>query len=97
MNMSKKVKAIRQAEGLTQVKFCQITGIPLSTLKNYEGDHAEPSLNTILQLTSNPLFEKYTLWLMTNKTVPEAGQIAPAIAHSGPEKTTSNHSEKRIG
>lgn len=27
--------------------------------------------------------EKYSLWIMTGKILPEAGQISPAIAHSG--------------
>lgn len=27
--------------------------------------------------------EKYSLWLTTGKIIPEAGQISPAIAHSG--------------
>ncbi|MCV5871669.1 transcriptional regulator, partial [Escherichia coli] len=35
--------------------------------------------------------------LMTDKTAPDAGQIAPALAHIGPESTESNHSAKRIG
>lgn len=83
MNMSKKIRAIRRAEKLTQMKFCELAAIPLSTLKNYEGGHAEPSLNTILQLTQHPQFEKYTLWLMTGKTAPEAGQVAPDLAHDG--------------
>ena len=97
MNISKKIKAIRQAEDLTQVKFCEITGIALSTLKNYEGGHSEPNLNNILQVTSSPRFEKYTLWLMTDKTAPEAGQIAPALSPSGQEDTTSPHSSQKTG
>lgn len=36
-----------------------------------------------MKLTQHPLFEKYTLWLMTDKTAPQAGQIAPALAHIG--------------
>ncbi|WP_265497973.1 hypothetical protein [Providencia rustigianii] len=27
--------------------------------------------------------EKYSLWLTTGKIIPEAGQISPALAHSG--------------
>lgn len=27
--------------------------------------------------------EKYSLWITTGKILPEAGQISPAIAHSG--------------
>lgn len=77
MNITEKIKAIRKAEGLTQATFCEISKIPLSTLKNYEGGHAEPSVSTLLLLTSNPRFKKYALWLTTGETAPEAGQIAP--------------------
>ncbi|PHM51722.1 hypothetical protein [Xenorhabdus sp. KK7.4] len=32
--------------------------------------------------------EKYSAWLVTGKIIPEAGQISPAIAHSGRMTTT---------
>lgn len=97
MNISQKIRAIRQAEGLTQIKFCELLQIPLSTLKNYEGGHSNPALNTVLQITNHPRFEKYTLWLLNDKIAPEAGQIAPALAHCGQEKETSRRSEKKTG
>lgn len=97
MNIAQKLRAIRQSEGLTQAKFSEISGIALGTLKNYEGGHQDPRIQVVLQVTNAPQFQKYTLWLMTDKTAPEAGQIAPALAHSGPESTESNHSAKRIG
>ncbi|BAN98027.1 hypothetical protein E05_32610 [Plautia stali symbiont] len=83
MKMSQKIKAIRKAEGLTQITFCKISGIALSSLKNYEGGHAEPGLQPILQITNTSLFEKYTMWLMTDKVAPSVGQIAPTLAHYG--------------
>ncbi|GLW38731.1 transcriptional regulator [Pectobacterium carotovorum subsp. carotovorum] len=97
MNMGQKIRAIRKAEGLTQAKFCEIIGMALSTLKNYEGGHAEPGLQSIMLLTKCRQFEKYTLWLMTDKTAPEAGQIAPALAHIGPDSSQSDNSEKQTG
>lgn len=97
MNMSEKVKAIRIAEGLTQINFCKITGMALSTLKNYEGGHSEPSLTNMLLITNKPQFQKYTLWLMTDKTSPQSGQIAPGCAHSGPDNAESDQSEKNTG
>jgi len=97
MKMGEKVKAIRAAEKITQINFCEITGIPLSSLKNYEGGHSEPSLTNMLMITSKPRFEKYTLWLMTDKTAPEAGQISPVVAHSGQDETTSSHSGRKTG
>lgn len=97
MHIAQKIRAIRKAEGLTQAKFCEISGLALSTLKNYEGGHAEPGLQVVLKITNTPLFQKYTLWLMTDKTSPQAGQIAPALAHIGQESLESDHSEKKIG
>ncbi|EJD6401147.1 hypothetical protein M0H77_RS13305 [Providencia rettgeri] len=31
----------------------------------------------------HPKLEKYSVWFATGKIIPEAGQISPAIAHSG--------------
>ncbi|MEI7063968.1 helix-turn-helix transcriptional regulator [Dickeya chrysanthemi] len=97
MKISQKLKAIRKAEGLTQAKFCEISGIALGTLKNYEGGHQEPGIQVVLQVTNTRQFEKYTLWLMTDKTAPEAGQIAPALAHIGPDETKSHQSNQNVG
>ncbi|WP_261169072.1 helix-turn-helix domain-containing protein [Serratia ficaria] len=97
MKLGDKLKSIRKAEGLTQAKFCEISGIALGTLKNYEGGHRDPGLQVILQVTNAPKFHKYTLWLMTDKTSPQSGQIAPGCAHSGLENKESDHSEKKIG
>ncbi len=81
MNLAQKLRAIRKAEGLTQSKFCEISGVALGTVKNYEGGHQEPGIQVVMQVTNSKAFEKYTLWLMTDKTAPQAGQIAPAFAH----------------
>lgn len=97
MNLGKKLRAIRKAEGLTQAKFCEISGIALGTVKNYEGGHQDPGITVIMQVTNSKPFEKYTLWLMTDKTAPQAGQIAPALAHIGPESTESDQSGKQTG
>ncbi|EFB1942680.1 helix-turn-helix transcriptional regulator [Escherichia coli] len=97
MKMSQKLRAIRKAEGLTQAKFCELTGLAISTLKNYEGEHREPGIQIVTQIVNTPLFKKYTLWIMTDETAPQAGQIAPAFAHIGQESTESDHSEKQTG
>ncbi|WP_426577999.1 hypothetical protein ACP179_08930 [Xenorhabdus stockiae] len=34
-------------------------------------------------IISQKKVEKYSLWFITGKIAPEAGQISPAIAHSG--------------
>ncbi|HAT2782708.1 TPA: helix-turn-helix transcriptional regulator [Citrobacter koseri] len=97
MKISEKLRAIRKAEGLTQKKFCEISGLALSSLKNYEGGHKEPGIQIVTQIVNTPSFKKYTLWIMTGETAPQAGQIAPALAHIGQESTESDHSEKQTG
>ncbi|HHT7588586.1 TPA: helix-turn-helix domain-containing protein [Klebsiella pneumoniae] len=89
MKLSEKVRAIREAEGLSQSKFCEIIGLPLSTLKKYESGSFEPGGNALVKITTHPIFNKYTLWLMTDKTAPEVGQVEPTIVHTGQNTTES--------
>ncbi len=57
-----------------------LTGLGLSTIRNYETHIKEPGLKVVDKFLSIDLFQKYTLWLMTGQTAPEAGQIAPKSA-----------------
>ncbi|PIF24125.1 helix-turn-helix transcriptional regulator [Candidatus Pantoea floridensis] len=74
---SEKLRLIRIAEGLTQTQLRDLTGLGLSTIRNYETHLKEPGLKVVDKFLSIDLFQKYTLWLMTNRVAPEAGQIAP--------------------
>ncbi|HFF1652781.1 hypothetical protein [Providencia rettgeri] len=38
---------------------------------------------SVENILEHPKLEKYSVWLATGKIIPEAGQISPAIAHSG--------------
>jgi len=73
--------------GLTQQSFSDVIGVALSTVKNYESGQKRAGLSMIDRLLKVDNFQKYTLWLMTGKTSESAGQISPALSHSGPEKT----------
>lgn len=86
-NFGLKLKAIRVAEGLTQREMAVRTGISLGTLKNYEAGADQAGLTCINRVLDIEAFQKYTLWLMIGKTCELAGQIAPALSHSGREKT----------
>ncbi|EDH4585744.1 transcriptional regulator [Salmonella enterica] len=97
MQTFEKLKAIRKAEGLTQTKFSEMSGIALGTVKNYESGQKEPGLSVVLRVTNTDSFKKYTLWLMTDETAPEAGQISPVVAHSGQDETTSSPSGRKTG
>lgn len=72
-----KLKAIRRNEGLTQSQFADMTGISLGVLKNYESKQKKVGLSVIERVIECPTLTKYALWLMTDQTAPESGQIAP--------------------
>lgn len=77
MDMRAKLKALRKKEGLTQVAFCALLGISLSTFKKQETFRTDISSAVLLKITQHPRFQKFTLWLMTDKTCPACGQIGP--------------------
>lgn len=79
MKLSEKIRLIRNAESLSQAKFCEIIGLPISTLKKYEMGKFEPGGDALTKITQHPRFQKYTLWLMADITALESGQIAPAL------------------
>ena len=97
-SIGEKIRAIRDAEGLSRTEFFELTGIPASTQKQYETGRREGvGSDILLKITQHTRFAKYALWLMTDKTAPQAGQIAPALAHIGPESTESDQSGKQTG
>ena len=95
--ISEKLKLIRESERLNRRQFSELTGVIYSTLSGYEAGTKSASLEPIMKIFQHPRFVKYTLWFMTDQVSPEAGQIAPALAHIGPESTESDQSEKQIG
>ncbi|HIH5600171.1 TPA: helix-turn-helix domain-containing protein [Serratia marcescens] len=95
--LSDKVKAIRKSEGISQSEFCDITGISISTVKKYETGLIEPGGVTLMKITSNPRFKKYTMWLMTGDVAPEIGQISPALSPDGRESTFNSQKGQKVG
>jgi len=83
MDIGEKIKKIREAEGFAQFGFCVETDINIGTLRGYESGRRKSIGSTeLLKITQHPRFTKYTLWLMTGQTAPEAGQISPDIEQS---------------
>lgn len=96
--MGKKICVIRDTEGLIRQQLFVLPGIPAGAPKYYETERVESSgSNVLLKIILHPHFAKYTLWLMTDNTAPEAGQIDPAFEHYGLEETTSSHSGHKTG
>ncbi|MBG6243349.1 MAG: XRE family transcriptional regulator [Candidatus Symbiopectobacterium sp. Dall1.0] len=83
IDYAKKLLAIRKAEGMTQQKFAEITGLSLGFIKIYESGHRPARSETIEKVIQTKKFKKYTLWLMTGEVAPLAGQIEPAFSLSG--------------
>lgn len=80
MQLYEKIKAIREAEGLTQPKFAELTGIPKSTVSKIDcGINQKIHAETLLKIAGVECFQKYSLWLLTDQVNPEGGQISPEI------------------
>ena len=96
-SIGKKIREIREAEGLSRGQFAEITGIAEGAQKFYETDRRALGSETLLKITSHPRFEKYTLWLMTDKTNEAAGQISPPLSPNGLDGTSSTLNTKKVG
>ncbi|POZ17018.1 XRE family transcriptional regulator [Lelliottia aquatilis] len=77
IDYAKKLLLIRKAEGLTQAKFAEITNLSVSTIKGYETGQRPARAEVMEKVLRVDEFQKYTLWLIHDKAVPAAGQIAP--------------------
>ena len=98
MTIGKKLRDIREAEGLTREELAELTGIPVPTMKRYEtGRIANIGSETLTKYTQNPRFTKYSLWLMTDQIAPESGQISPALSPDGQSFTTSLQKDPKAG
>ena len=93
IDVSEKLKLIRESERLNRKEFSELTG----SLSSYESRSKNAGVEAIMKVLQHPRFTKYTLWFMTDQVAPEAGQIAPALAHFGQNETTSPHSGQKTG
>nr|WP_325436315.1 helix-turn-helix transcriptional regulator [Pseudomonas nitroreducens] len=77
MELAGKLKAIRAKEGLTQGEICELLDFSLSTWKKYETSLFEMGFAALSKVLQHPRFTKYTLWVMTDTTAPDCGQVSP--------------------
>ncbi|MHA3027484.1 helix-turn-helix transcriptional regulator [Chromohalobacter israelensis] len=75
--LGKKVREIREAEGMGRQAFSDLTGIPKQTLINIENGRSSPSGKLLAQVST--AFSKYTLWLMTDEVNEAGGQVSPEV------------------
>ncbi|EFD0291034.1 XRE family transcriptional regulator [Escherichia coli] len=97
MSYAQKLKSIRAAEGLTQKQLSELTGVSLGMIKNYESEQHPAGVQTVEKVIQVERFEKYTLWLMTGKTAPAAGQVSPPLSPDGQDKIKSRPSDQKTG
>ncbi|QXN83058.1 helix-turn-helix domain-containing protein [Salmonella enterica subsp. diarizonae] len=99
-HIGKKIREIRDSEGLSRAEFAELTGIPAPTQKNYETERRDSVGSDILmKITNHPRFKKYTLWLMSedDEAYSEAEQISPALSPNGQDSTSSRQKRKKAG
>ncbi|ANE57475.1 helix-turn-helix transcriptional regulator [Methylomonas sp. DH-1] len=75
--MKEKIRAIRNAEGMNRTELEAVTNIPAKTWANIENGQQKANEDHLLAITN--AWPKYALWLMTDQTAPEIGQISPEI------------------
>jgi transcriptional regulator with XRE-family HTH domain len=97
IDVSEKLKLMRESERLNRREVSDLTGVPYSSLSSYESRSKNAGVESIMKILQHPRFTKYTMWFMTDQIAPEAGQIAPALAHFGQQTTTSPHSDQKTG
>lgn len=92
-----KIREMRESEGLTRAALAELLDVPYETLKSYETKGVQLTEGVISKITNHPRFEKYTLWLMTGKTAPSAGQVSPPLSPDGQGKIKSSRSSRKAG
>ncbi|EDM2050495.1 XRE family transcriptional regulator [Salmonella enterica subsp. enterica serovar Muenchen] len=87
-SMGEKFRLIRKAEKMTRQDFADAVGLPYGTITNYETKGFQVTEGALMKICKHPRFKKYTYWLSTDETMPEVGQVSPALSLDG-----SEHSE----
>lgn len=77
VSVGQKIRQIREVIGLSRPKFAELLSVPPTTLKNYELGYREVGGAFLVSVASHPQLHQFTLWLLSDKTVPEMGQISP--------------------
>lgn len=97
IDQSEKLKLIRESERLKVKEVADLVGLNYYSYHGYETGKAKMPMEAGMKLFKHPRFRKYRDWFMFDEVNPDAGQIAPALAHSGQDNMQSSHSDKKIG
>lgn len=75
LTLGDKFKLLRKEEGLSQRAFCEIVGIPQTTLAGVEtGKNKGINSELLGKIASNPRFFPYSMWLLVDELSPEQSQ-----------------------
>ncbi|EKS58796.1 phage repressor protein C [Citrobacter freundii ATCC 8090 = MTCC 1658 = NBRC 12681] len=97
ITQGEKLGLIRDSERLSKRQLTDLVGLNYSTYVGYELGRTKMTLESAIKLFGHPRFHKYQEWFMYDRTDPSRGQIAPALAHNGPDEIQSDPSGKQIG
>ncbi|MBD2785670.1 XRE family transcriptional regulator [Xenorhabdus sp. DI] len=70
---------MRESERMSRAEASKEWELKGDALWRYENSKTIPNVDVITKILSHPKFEKYSLWFITGKTIPEVGLIAPAL------------------
>ncbi|WP_390879076.1 helix-turn-helix transcriptional regulator [Marinobacterium arenosum] len=76
-DLSKKIRCLRDSEGLGRKVFAERLGISQRTLESIENKGTDPA-SSILQMLCK-LYPQYTFWLTIGEVKPDIGQIRPPL------------------
>jgi len=97
LSQAEKLALIRESERLTRKQVAELTDINYTTYAGYEAGKVKMSFESGMKLFKVARFRKYRDWFMFDEVDASSGQIAPALAHFGPENETSSHSDQKTG
>lgn len=76
-DLGKKIREIREVQGMSREAFAVTHGLPYGTVMNLEQGRTDPRSSILLKICK--AYPQYALWLTTDQIQPEAGHISPEI------------------
>ncbi|GAB5991285.1 helix-turn-helix transcriptional regulator [Aeromonas enteropelogenes] len=96
-SQGEKLRLIRESERLSRREVADLTGINYASYLGYESDKSKMPFEAGSKLFKVERFRKYRDWFMFDEISPEAGQIAPVLAHFGQGEMGCSVSGKKTG
>lgn len=82
--INRRIKKIREKEGISRTKFAELIGTTERKIQNVEQELQRVQDDLIESIIKK--FPQYAYWLVTGQTIPEAGQISPNEAENVPKR-----------